>query len=184
MMKVEIYGNLDEVVRELIRFRNAGFDVYCEFNGHKLYSRDISMDSAYLEVCGCTYSEYLRRRKEWLQEYEERKRKEKEESKAKKPEWIARGRKLIPEELWSKWEECIDIRISDLYNGMEVESALQVMEAHASGASAKDILQMTYDQGHSGMSYSMLRSIVTFFYPAGKQLFEEIAKIEDSKKLS
>ena len=41
MMKIEIYGNLEEVVRELLKYKEIGIDVYCDFNGHKLYSKNI-----------------------------------------------------------------------------------------------------------------------------------------------
>ena len=184
MMKVEIFGNLDEVVRELIQLRRHGFDAYCEFNGHTLYSKTVTLDSAYLEVTGYTYREYLKEQQRIIDEWKKQEEQEKEESKNKTPEWIARGRKLIPEELWQEWEECIKIRIRDLYNGKEVEHALVVMEAHQSGQSIAEISKLIDDQGHSGMSYSMLRSIIKHFYPAGTQLFEELTKYENSVKKS
>ena len=185
MMKVELYGNLKDVVEDLISLRESGFDAYCEFNGHTLHSKNVTLDSAYLEVTGFTYSEFLKKRQEEMQKWEEEQQREKDNAKAKTPEWIARGHKYIPEELWTKWEECIEIRIRDLYNGMEVEAALVVMEAHAEGKSIEEIVNIIDSQGHSGASYGMLRSIITFFYPAGKELFEQIAEFENNnKKLS
>ncbi len=179
MMIVEIFGNLDEVVRELIRFRDAGFDVYCDFNGHKLYSKDISFDSAYLEVCGCTYSEYLRRSKERIAKWQEEQKREKEKATKNKLEWIVTGHKYIPEQLWSEWEKCIDIRIKDLYNGVEIEYALNIMRAYEIGTPVEKISEMIESQHHSGASYSILKSIITYFYPKGNELFQEL---DNSKK--
>ena len=183
MMKVEIFGNLDEVVRELISLRRAGFDAYCDFNGHKLYSRDVTLDGAYLEVTGYTYREFLQEQKRQMEQWEREKEEAKAQSRAKTPEWIARGRKLIPEELWKEWEECIEIRISDLYNGREIEHALVVMEAHKAGQSIAEISELIDNQGHSGMSYGMLRSIISHFYPEGKQLFTELSEYERTQGL-
>ena len=180
MMKVELFGNLDEVVRELILLRRRGFDAYCEFNGHRLYSSNVTLDSAYLEVTGYTYREYLEESKKQLERWEREKQEKKQKSRNKTPEWIARGRELIPEELWQEWEECIEIRIEDLYNGREIEDALVIMEAHKAGQSIAEISKLIDNQGHSGMSYGMLRSIIKHFYPAGTQLFEELSKYEST----
>lgn len=62
----------------------------------------------------------------------------------------------------SEWEECVTIRENDLYKGTEVDDALEIME----------ILDEFYEklnnkldeQGHSGGSMSMLKSIVKYFH--------------------
>ena len=105
---------------------------------------------------------------------------EKEKNKAKKPEWIKRGRKLIDEALWSEWERCIDIRISDLYNGMEVECALQIMEAYENNTPIEEISKQIESQGHSGASYGMLKSIIIHFYRRGNELFQKLSEFEET----
>ena len=182
MTKIELYGDLEGVVRELIRYRNAGFDVCCDFNGHTLYSRDVTLDSAYLEVTGYTYKAFLQKQQEYFAEAKARREKEKEEARAKKPEWIERGKKLIPENLWAEWERCIDIRIDDLYNGREVEDVLQIMEAHKAGKTIEEISKMLDDQGHSGMSYGLVMSIISSFYINGEELCTQIRAYEESQK--
>ena len=176
-MKVEIIGNLETVVRELIKFRKAGFDVYCEFNGHTLYSRNVTLDSAYLEVTGYTYAGFQEMRRKQIEAWEEQERLEKEASKAKKQEWISRGHKLIPEELWSEWERCIDIRIEDIYNGKEIEHALVIMEAYENGKSIDEIYEIVQNQNHSGTSHGMLMSIIKYFYTNSEQFIEEYNKL-------
>ena len=47
-------GNLDKAVQYLEECRKLGKNVYIDFNGHRLYSADISIDGAYLEVLGMT----------------------------------------------------------------------------------------------------------------------------------
>ncbi len=46
--------NLESVVYLLLSYKADGSHVYCDFNGHKLYSDTVTMESAYLEVCGKT----------------------------------------------------------------------------------------------------------------------------------
>lgn len=60
MKKIEITpgDKLDEVVDMLIEADIRGEQVYVEFNGHKLYSNGITMDSAYKEVLGFTKQEF------------------------------------------------------------------------------------------------------------------------------
>ena len=180
MMKIEIYGNLEDVVRELLKYKEIGIDVYCDFNKHKLYSRNVTLDSAYLEVTGYTYQEFLRRKRESIEKWRKEQEEEKERNKAKKPEWIKRGRKLIDEALWSEWERCIDIRINDLYNGMEVECALQIMEAYENNTPIEEISKQIESQGHSGASYGMLKSIIINFYRRGNELFQKLSEFEET----
>ena len=62
----------------------------------------------------------------------------------------------------AEWEECVNIRESDLYKGIELDDALDIME----------LLDEFYDklnalidsQGHSGMSYSVCKSIIKHFH--------------------
>lgn len=48
---------LDEAIAFLIGCRGIGQNVYIDFNGAKLYSCDVTMDSAYLAVLGVTKAE-------------------------------------------------------------------------------------------------------------------------------
>ena len=48
---------LDEAIEYLQECRQRGENVYIDFNGHYLYSADITVDGAYLEVVGMTKKE-------------------------------------------------------------------------------------------------------------------------------
>ena len=51
------YGIIDKAVEYLQECKSKGENVYVNFNGHKLYSCDVTLDSAYLEVVGVTKEE-------------------------------------------------------------------------------------------------------------------------------
>ena len=50
--------NLETVVYLLLAYKADGQHVYCDFNGHKLYSDTVTMEKAYLEVCGETKEQF------------------------------------------------------------------------------------------------------------------------------
>lgn len=55
---VELGGTLDFVINYLIDAREKEQNIFIDFYGHKLYSSDVTVDSAYKEVCGCTREEF------------------------------------------------------------------------------------------------------------------------------
>lgn len=57
-IKVDYFGNLDEVIDFLKKAQERNLSICCEFNGHMLYSSTISQDAAYKEVCGYSKDEY------------------------------------------------------------------------------------------------------------------------------
>lgn len=58
--KIELRAgdNLESVVYTLLAEKARGNDVYCEFNGVRLSSVDVTMDSAFKAVTGKTKAEY------------------------------------------------------------------------------------------------------------------------------
>ena len=50
-------GNIENAVAYLQECKRKGKNVYVDFNGHKLYSSDVTIDSAYMEVVGMTKAE-------------------------------------------------------------------------------------------------------------------------------
>jgi len=181
MMRVTIGGDLENVVNKLIKIRNDGFNVYTEFKGHILYSSNVTLDSAYLEVTGMTYREYMEKRRRMLEEWEKEEKQEKEKIKKNRIDWIYRGYKLIPEKLWDDWEHYIDARIEELYRGEEIEHALQIMEAHASGMSTEEIYEFIISQNYSGNVLITLKTIIAYFYPKGLELIEEISELKNGR---
>lgn len=50
----EYMYDIENAVKRLLEYKERGESVYVNFNGHKLYSCDVTIDSAYLEVVGMT----------------------------------------------------------------------------------------------------------------------------------
>lgn len=63
------YDTLESAVYTLLAAKARGQHVWCEFNEHKLYSDNITMDSAYLEVAGRTKKEYDQQLLESLEQF-------------------------------------------------------------------------------------------------------------------
>ena len=106
----------------------------------------------------------LTRRKEYANESYEQTKKALENI----PAWIERGGKLIYPERYEKWTECVCYRASDLYHGLELVNALEVMEALESGMNLNQVGKVISDN-HSGASFSMLVNIVSNFSKRGPE---------------
>lgn len=63
--KIELLpnDNIESAVYTLLAAKAREESVYCEFQGHILHSNNTSMDSAYLEVLGCTKAEFEKKNK-------------------------------------------------------------------------------------------------------------------------
>ena len=168
--KVEAPAGCDvaEAVRMLLAYKKDNLSVYCEFNGHKLYSDTVTMDSAYKKVCGCTKAELDERQRKWMDDYA----KQQNEHNEKIPElteyWIKRGMEILSEDKWELWKEIVPIRLKDLYQGSELKWCLDITKALNEGMSTEDALKLFYEQGHSGMSCSLTRAMIREFCDKGQ----------------
>ena len=65
MEELELYAgdSIDTAVKRLLEAKYEGRHVFCDFNGVKLYSDSVTLDSAYTEICGCTKAEWDERLK-------------------------------------------------------------------------------------------------------------------------
>jgi len=137
------------------------------------------MDSAFIEVIGRNKAESDKAQKEWQENYKREEEEKARQAEAKIPGWIEMGKTLgIKPELTEEWEKMVKIHAGDLYHGSDLDAAIEVMQNINDGATAEDVKNTLDDQGHSGASYGMVHSIVTTFSPRGKDIFEEIDKIE------
>ena len=170
MRRIEVMhgDNLESVVYTLLASKARGESVYCEFNGTKLYSDTVSMESAYHDVFGTTKEEIDREK----EEYRDRMEREKKEAINNIPKWIERGKAIIFPERHKEWEECVNARANDLYHGLDLVSALEIMEALENGATMDDAKKMFEDQNHSGMSASIVRSILASFSKYGQEFVD------------
>ena len=113
------------------------------------------------------------------QEMFEESQRELEEHKAKIPEltkkWKEWGKENLSFFKRRKWNKCVPIRLDDLYQGWELDCFKEFFEAYKAGKSKEELKQVLQDQGHSGMSYGLMCSLICTFID--KDLAEYLHKI-------
>ena len=162
-LKVKRGSSLEDVVSVLLDTKERGESVYCEFEGHKLHSDNITMDSAFLEVTGLDKEDYDR-----------------EQSKIKRakeniPVWIKEGEALIFPERHKKWKECVKARAADIYHGQDLDMALDIMKALDDGASIEEAQDIFNHQSHSSVTDSFVRNMIFSFSSRGPEFWEATA---------
>ena len=162
-LKVKRGSSLEDVVSVLLDAKARGESVYCEFEGHKLHSDNITMDSAFLEVTGLDKEDYDR-----------------EQSKIKRakeniPVWIKEGEALIFPERHKKWKECVKARAADIYHGQDLDMALDIMKALDVGASIEEAQDIFNHQSHSSVTDSFVRNMIFSFSSRGPEFWEATA---------
>lgn len=87
------------------------------------------------------------------------------------PHWIKRGHEILPKDKWEYWDEIVPIRAKDLYEGMELDCTLEIEEILKEKAenSFKRASNKLDSQGHSGMSYSLMKAMISEFCTNGKE---------------
>jgi hypothetical protein len=168
--KVEFFfGNIEDAVEELKNFHKKGEKVYIEFNGEKLYSDIDDLDSAYKKITGKTKSEFDEAAKIRQEEYKEKQRKHKEAIPELTKEWIAKGEEILDKKYLQLWNECVPIRLGDLYQGMELGMCLDIVKELNNGCELQKAKEIIESQGHSGMSFGLVCSMVKSFCNRGEE---------------
>lgn len=160
--------NLEEAYQHL---QDEGEACMGEFNGSMLLYTD-TIDDVYKKVTGLTKTEYDARRQAENDEYHRKQ----EEHKASIPrlteEWIEKGKTFLKEKYWEKWAECVPIRLGDLYEGMELQATQEILEILDKSENLDEVFEEANDklnsQGHSGMSYGLMKAMISSFHDLGK----------------
>lgn len=161
--------SIDEAINQLERYKSIGELVYGEFNGQKLYSDTDDIDSAYKKVTGKTKAEFDAEIKAENDRYKQEKKKHEDAIPELTKEWIEKGNTILDEQYREKWAKCVPIRLSDLYQGMELKATLDIVKELNAGCDlgvAKSIIE---NQGHSGMSFGLVKSMVKAFCNRGNE---------------
>lgn len=157
------WGNtIDQVYEQLQVERRIGNKYQITFNGQTI-NCDMTIDQCYQLIVGKTKAEYEDELKKRAEQY----KKEKEEHKAKIPEltekWLKWGSENLPQDKQELWEQCVPIRLDDLYQGFELTCFKEIFESYKNGDSKEKIKKIMEDQGHSGMSWGLMCSIIHTF---------------------
>lgn len=101
-----------------------------------------------------------------------------EEHKARIPEltreWITKGHEILDEKYWEKWDECVPIRLDDLYKGMELGDCLEIVKALNDGCDLDTAKKIIHNQDHSGMSFGLVRAMVRAFCDRGNEFVDYV----------
>lgn len=87
------------------------------------------------------------------------------------PYWIKRGHEILSEDKWEYWDEIVPIRAKDLYEGMELDCTLEIegILQEKEENSFKRASNKLDSQGHSEMSYSLMKAMISEFCTNGKE---------------
>ncbi len=190
---IEVDGRtLEDCVNILLEYQERGESVYIEFWGHKLYSCDVTMDSAYQEILGTTKAEFDKMSEEIPKELTAKFEEKQDDVKSKIPDWVKQGESLIYPERLEEWKTCVESRAATIYSGNDLDAALAIMEKLESGASLDEAKKLLDSQDHSGFTSAMTKRIVFAFSKRGPEFLEYVDKdylssedrkaIEDKKR--
>lgn len=160
---------IDSAMKRLLGYQLRGRKACGMFNGEMLYSDVDDMNSAYVKILGKTKEEYDREERIRQEKYEEHKRKHKEAIPKLTEEWIEKGKKILDEKYVAYWRKIVPIRLSDLYEGMELGACLEIVKALNRGCRMNTAKKIIEKQGHSGMSFGLVRAMVAELCDRGKE---------------
>ena len=160
--------NIEECVNKLLRDKEKGKLVFGVFNGHKLYSDTVTMDSAYKEITGNTKKEFDDYIKKQNEEYQRQKQEHIKAIPEKAKLWMDKGREILDKSKWELWDKIVPIRLNDLYQGMELKCCLDIVEILNKGT-LEEAKREIESQGHSGMSFGLVCSMVKEFSLKGEE---------------
>jgi hypothetical protein len=150
-------------------------DLVCgSFNGQMLYSDVDDLDSAYKKITGKTKAECDEADRKRNEEYEAEERKHEESIPGLTKEWIGKGNAILGEQYQEKWAKCVPIRLGDLYRGMELGCCLDIVKELNAGCELKVAKGIIEGQGHSGMSFGLVCSMVKAFCDRGAEFVSSV----------
>lgn len=160
------FGDIESAVKEL----KSHDELVCgSFNGQVLYSDIDDLDSAYKKITGKTKAEFDNERKIENDKYKEDQRKHKEAIPELTKEWVAKGNAILDEKYRKTWAKCVPIRLGDLYHGMELKCCLDIVSELNKGCPLDEAKTIIEGQGHSGMSFGLVCSMVKSFCDRGEE---------------
>jgi hypothetical protein len=163
------FVNIEEAVKELKNHKDL---VKGTFNGQILYSDIDDMDSAYKKVTGSTKAEFDEAIRLENVEYKRQQKEHKEAIPKLTIEWVEKGKKILDKKHHKLWTKIVPIRLGDLYQGMELGNCLEIVEQLNKGTELDKVKPLIEDQGHSGMSFSLVCSMVREFADRGNEFVE------------
>jgi predicted nuclease with TOPRIM domain len=167
-VKFLIGNDIEDAVKELLDYKAKGILVKGEFNGCTLYSDTVTVDGAYKEITSKTKAEFDKSREEWKENYDKAEKEHTEKIPSLTEEWIGKGHELLTEDKWELWDRIVPIRLGDLYHGMELGACLDIVKI-LHNSTLDEAKKEIEKQGHSGMSWGLVCSMVKAFSDKGEE---------------
>ena len=164
-------SDIKDAVLKLITFAGQGRLAYGKFNGVKLYSDTVSLDSAFMEILGKNYFEFLEDEKATRQKIQEREEEFENNVDILAEEYFKAGEKILDDKYLSEWKRIVPIRLKHIYRGMELRDSLAIISKLNGGCSVQEAKLIIDNQDHSGMSYSLVRLLVKSFCDRGEDFY-------------
>lgn len=171
-LEFRLGDSIEDAVNDLLTFKRYGLSAYGEFNGAMLLSDAVTMDYAYTKITGKTKAEFDKAQQDRMNEYDEIKRKHKETIPEQTALWMEKGRKVLTEDKWDRWDEIVPIRLDDMYRGMELGNCLDIAEILNNKGTFEEAKVKIDEQGHSGMSFGLVCSMIKEFSDRGEEFVE------------
>lgn len=165
-------STLDEAISVLKEFRNRGINnIYIDFNGHKLYSKNINTHKAYMLVTGMSKKDWLL----YLKSETQKGKKQIEEASKHAVDnleyVIEEGKKYIYEEKYDLWKDYCEADCKGMYHLYNAECALEIMKFIDKNGSIEEAIELMNNQGHSGYSMSLTMNIIVNFCKKGPEIY-------------
>lgn len=178
---------IDQAWKKLLNeSAESGETCFGKFNGKEIYSTD-TLDEAYVKIIGETKAEYDKEMQDWRDEYRRKEEEHKASIPGLVPVYCDKARGVILEDQYEYWDKIVPIRLGDLYHGMELDCTLDLCKIMRDESMPYDKrLRKAYDtfmnQGHSGMSASLVASMLRTFCPDGNDLADAVMDFRFEKK--
>lgn len=161
-------STIDQAYFDMVREKeNYNEECMCSFNG-VIITSEMTLDECYVAVTGKTVNEI----REWQRDADEVYRRRRAEELSKLPERIdanlERARELLSDEDFDEYKQVADVRFHDIYEGMEMDAVLDILEYYKDTEGNIDGCKRLFDsQGHSGMSARLTAALADRFVSLG-----------------
>lgn len=163
--------NLDECINMLYTYKEP---VCAEFNS-SIITNTISKDENYKRVTGMTEKEFKEKQDKYIKDLLNKMQQHEENAINKIPYWIEEGHKVFSKDKWKDWDEVVPIRAKDLYNGFELDCTLKIQD-YLKNKEFELAQYRLNRQGHSAMSYSLMKAMIREFCDNGEEFLEYLKR--------
>ena len=147
---------------------------FADFNGKFIIleeDENITEDELYKFILGKTKSEQEQANQEWLEEYQRKEREWNEKVPFLIPAYTACLKDVIDEKYHFLAKKYVSECLNSIYHEYLIKSLIELLE-FSKDKTFEEIQEKLYEQGHSGMSYSIVINLFKNLSDKGKEYFE------------